>query len=210
GTLIDDLVTKGTNEPYRMMTSRSEYRLLLRQDNADLRLTPIGYEAGLIDEARYQAFLRKKETQKAEKERLETTFVSPNVANPLLERIGETPLKSGSSLANLLRRPAVTYDLLAEIDPDRPILPYSVRLSVETDTKYKGYTDRQVAEVERQKKFESKLLPDNIDYKQIKGLRLEAAQKLSNIRPKTLGQAARVSGVNPADITVLMIYLEMK
>ena len=210
GTLIDDLVTKGTNEPYRMMTSRSEYRLLLRQDNADLRLTPIGYEAGLINEARYQAFLRKKEAQEAEKERLETTFVSPNVANPLLERIGETPLKSGSSLANLLRRPAVTYDLLAEIDTNRPVLPYSVRLSVETDTKYKGYTDRQVAEVERQKKFESKLLPDDIDYKQIKGLRLEAAQKLSNIRPKTLGQAARVSGVNPADITVLMIYLEMK
>ena len=210
GTLIDDLVTKGTNEPYRMMTSRSEYRLLLRQDNADLRLTPIGYEAELIDEARYQAFLSKKETQEAEKERLETTFVSPASANPLLERIGETPLKSGSSLANLLRRPAVTYDLLAEIDPNRPDLPYSVRLSVETDTKYKGYTDRQVADVERQKKFESKLLPEDIDYKQIKGLRLEAAQKLSNIRPKTLGQAARVSGVNPADITVLMIYLEMK
>ena len=210
GTLIDDLVTKGTNEPYRMMTSRSEYRLLLRQDNADLRLTPIGYEAGLIDEARYQAFLNKKEAQETEKARLEETFVSPALANPLLERIGETPLKSGSSLANLLRRPPVTYDLLAEIDVNRPKLPYSVQLSVETDTKYKGYTDRQVADVERQKKFEAKLLPDNIDYKQIKGLRLEAAQKLSNIRPKTLGQAARVSGVNPADITVLMIYLEMK
>ena len=210
GTLIDDLVTKGTNEPYRMMTSRSEYRLLLRQDNADLRLTPIGYEAGLIDEARYQAFLRKKEAQEAEKARLEETFVSPALANPLLERIGETPLKSGSSLANLLRRPAVTYDLLAEIDVNRPNLPYSVRLSVETDTKYKGYTDRQIADVERQKKFEAKLLPDTIDYTQIKGLRLEAAQKLSAIRPKTLGQAARVSGVNPADITVLMIYLEMK
>ena len=210
GTLIDDLVTKGTNEPYRMMTSRSEYRLLLRQDNADLRLTPIGYEAGLIDEARYQAFLAKKESQEAEKTRLEETFVSPALANPLLERIGETPLKSGSSLANLLRRPAVTYDLLAEIDANRPNLPYSVRLSVETDTKYKGYTDRQIADVERQKKFEAKLLPENIDYKQIKGLRLEAAQKLDNIRPKTLGQAARVSGVNPADITVLMIYLEMK
>ena len=210
GTLIDDLVTKGTNEPYRMMTSRSEYRLLLRQDNADLRLTPIGYEAGLIDEARYQAFLRKREAQEAEKERLETTFVSPALVNPLLEKIGETPLKSGSSLANLLRRPAVTYDLLAEVDKNRPDLPYSVRLSVETDTKYKGYTDRQLADVERLKKFESKLLPNDIDYKQIKGLRLEAAQKLSNIRPKTLGQAARVSGVNPADITVLMIYLEMK
>ena len=210
GTLIDDLVTKGTNEPYRMMTSRSEYRLLLRQDNADLRLTPIGYEAGLIDEARYQAFLSKKEAQEAEKERLEETFVSPALANPLLESIGETPLKSGSSLANLLRRPAVTYDLLAEIDKNRPILPYSVRLSVETDTKYKGYTDRQLADVERQKKFEAKRLPESIDYTKIKGLRLEAAQKLSNIRPKTLGQAARVSGVNPADITVLMIYLEMK
>lgn len=210
GTLIDDLVTKGTNEPYRMMTSRSEYRLLLRQDNADLRLTPIGYEAGLIDEARYQAFLRKKEAQEAEKERLEQTFISPGLANPLLERIGETPLKSGSSLANLLRRPAVTYDLLAEIDTNRPELPYSVRLSVETDTKYKGYTDRQIADVEKQKKFEAKLLPESIDYTKIKGLRLEAAQKLANIRPKTLGQAARVSGVNPADITVLMIYLEMK
>ena len=210
GTLIDDLVTKGTNEPYRMMTSRSEYRLLLRQDNADLRLTPIGYEAGLIDEARYQAFLAKKEAQEAEKERLEQTFVSPAVANPLLEEIGETPLKSGASLANLLRRPAVTYDLLAKIDANRPNLPYSVRLSVETDTKYKGYTDRQLADVERQKKLEAKALPEDIDYKQIKGLRLEAAQKLSNIRPKTIGQAARVSGVNPADITVLMIYLEMK
>ena len=210
GTLIDDLVTKGTNEPYRMMTSRSEYRLLLRQDNADLRLTPIGYEAGLIDEARYQAFLNKKEAQEAEKERLEQTFVSPSLANPLLERLSETPLKSGSSLANLLRRPAITYDLLAEIDKNRPNLPYSVQLSVETDTKYKGYTDRQIADVERQKKLEAKPLPENIDYTQIKGLRLEAAQKLSNIRPKTLGQAARVSGVNPADITVLMIYLEMK
>ena len=210
GTLIDDLVTKGTNEPYRMMTSRSEYRLLLRQDNADLRLTPIGYEAGLINEARYQAFLQKKEAQEAEKARLEETFVSPALANPLLERIGETPLKSGSSLANLLRRPAITYDLLAEIDQNRPELPYSVRLSVETDTKYKGYTDRQLADVERQKKFEAKRLPEDIDYKQIKGLRLEAAQKLSAIRPATLGQAARVSGVNPADITVLMIYLEMK
>ena len=210
GTLIDDLVTKGTNEPYRMMTSRSEYRLLLRQDNADLRLTPIGHEAGLIDETRYQAFLAKKEAQEAEKERLEQTFVSPTVANPLLEEIGETPLKSGASLANLLRRPAVTYDLLAKIDTNRPNLPYSVRLSVETDTKYKGYTDRQLADVERQKKLEAKTLPEDIDYKQIKGLRLEAAQKLSNIRPKTIGQAARVSGVNPADITVLMIYLEMK
>ena len=210
GTLIDDLVTKGTNEPYRMMTSRSEYRLLLRQDNADLRLTPIGYEAGLIDQTRYQAFLAKKEAQEAEKERLEQTFVSPAVANPLLEEIGETPLKSGASLANLLRRPAVTYDLLAEIDTNRPNLPYSVRLSVETDTKYKGYTDRQLADVERQKKLEAKALPEDIDYNQIKGLRLEAAQKLSNIRPKTIGQAARVSGVNPADITVLMIYLEMK
>lgn len=210
GTLIDDLVTKGTAEPYRMMTSRSEYRLLLRQDNADTRLTPIGYEAGLVSEERFQAFLRKKEAQEAEKERLEQTFVSPAVANPLLERIGEPPLKSGTSLANLLRRPAVSYDLLKEIDQRRPELPYFVRLSVETDTKYKGYTDRQLADVEKLKKLEAKTLPSDIDYTKIKGLRIEAAQKLADIRPKTVGQAARVSGVNPADITVLMIYLEMK
>jgi len=210
GTLIDDLVTKGTNEPYRMMTSRSEYRLLLRQDNADLRLTPIGYEAGLINEERFQAFLRKKEAQKAEKERLEATHVSPATAAPLLERLGESPLKSGASLADLLRRPAITYEALKEIDPDRPDLPLNVRLTAETDVKYNGYVEKQLSEVERRKKTEEKRLPDDIDYHSIKGLRLEAAQKLEAIRPKTVGQASRISGVNPADITVLLIYLGTK
>ena len=210
GTLIDDLVTKGTNEPYRMMTSRSEYRLLLRQDNADLRLTPIGYEAGLITEARYQQFLAKKALEDNEIERLEHTHLSPAQANPFLISIGETELKSGASLADLLRRPPVTYAHLAEIDPDRPALPAAVALTVEVSIKYAGYANRQLCEVKRQQKLEEKLLPNDIDYKQIRGLRLEAAQKLSGIRPRTIGQASRISGVNPADISVLLIYLGMK
>ncbi len=210
GTLIDDLVTKGTNEPYRMMTSRSEYRLLLRQDNADARLTPIGYEVGLIGEERYQAFLRKKEEIEAEKARLERTFLSPAAANPLLESLGEALLKSGASLADLLRRPAVTYQNLAQIDQNRPKLSYAVQLTVETDIKYAGYTNRQLSEVERHRKLEEKILPENICYKDIKGLRIEAAQKLEQIKPRTLGQASRISGVNPADITILLIYLGLK
>ena len=210
GTLIDDLVTKGTNEPYRMMTSRSEYRLLLRQDNADLRLTPIGYEAGLISETRYQAFLHKKELEEAEADRLEHTHLAPSVANPLLERLGEPPLKSGASLADLLRRPPVTYAALAEIDPTRPVLPTAIVTTVEVEIKYAGYANRQRAEVERHRKLEEKRLPESIDYQAIRGLRLEAAQKLTSIRPRTLGQASRISGVNPADISVLLIYLGMK
>ncbi|MBQ9774234.1 MAG: tRNA uridine-5-carboxymethylaminomethyl(34) synthesis enzyme MnmG [Clostridia bacterium] len=210
GTLIDDLVTKGTNEPYRMMTSRSEYRLLLRQDNADQRLTPIGYRAGLVSEAQYQAFLRKKEAIDAEKERLERTYVSPSEANALLASLEEAPLKSGASLADLLRRPPVSYDLLAEIDPNRPTLPRSVRLTVETDIKYAGYISRQLAEVEHRRKLDEKPLPADLDYKSISGLRIEAAQKLSTVRPRTVGQASRISGVSPADITVLLIYLGVK
>ena len=210
GTLIDDLVTKGTNEPYRMMTSRSEYRLLLRQDNADLRLTPIGYEVGLIPEARYQAFLAKKAAQEAETERLERTHLSPAVANPFLALLDETPVKSGVSLADLLRRPAVTYERLAEIDPERTDLPSAVKLTVEVGIKYAGYANRQRAEVARRSRLEEKTLPDGIDYKEIRGLRLEAAQKLNAIRPLTVGQASRISGVSPADITVLLIYLGMK
>ena len=210
GTLIDDLVTKGTNEPYRMMTSRSEYRLLLRQDNADLRLTPIGYEVGLISEERYQRFLAKKAQEDAEKERLESTHLSPELANAFLESIGETPLKSGASLADLLRRPPVTYDQLTEIDPTRPTLPKSVRLTVEVDIKYAGYASRQKAEVERHRKLEEKRLPTDLHYPSIKGLRIEAAQKLEKFRPLTLGQASRISGVNPADISVLLIYLGIK
>jgi len=210
GTLIDDLVTKGTNEPYRMMTSRSEYRLLLRQDNADLRLTPIGYEAGLISEERYQAFLAKKSMEDREMERLEHTHVSPAEANGLLESIGETPLKSGASLADLLRRPPVTYAQLAQIDLQRPELPNAVKLTVEVQIKYAGYANRQMSEVERHRKLEEKQLPPDLDYQSIRGLRLEAAQKLSKIQPRTVGQASRISGVNPADISVLLIYLGMK
>lgn len=208
GTLIDDLVTKGTNEPYRMMTSRSEYRLLLRQDNADLRLTPLGHEIGLISDERYQTFLNKKHLQDAEKERLESTFVSPEEANGFLSRMGETPLKSGASLADLLRRPPITYQLLSEIDPQRPQLGQFSTMTVETDVKYAGYVKRQLAEVEHKRKLEERLLPPDLDYQQIRGLRLEAAQKLASVLPRTIGQASRISGVNPADITVLLIYLE--
>lgn len=210
GTLIDDLVTKGTNEPYRMMTSRSEYRLLLRQDNADLRLTPIGHAVGLIDDTRYEAFLAKKALQEAEKDRLEHTYVSPVQANEFLTSIGETPLKSGASLADLLRRPPVTYAQLALIDQERPSLPVAVRLTAEVDIKYAGYANRQLSEVERQRKLEEKKLPADLDYRSIRGLRIEAAQKLDQIRPLTLGQASRISGVNPADVSVLLIYLGIK
>ena len=210
GTLIDDLVTKGTNEPYRMMTSRSEYRLLLRQDNADLRLTPIGYEAGLVSEAQYQAFLTKKAQEDAEIDRLEHTHLSPSDANPFLESISESPLKSGASLADLLRRPPVTYKQLKEIDPDRPTLSAAVALTVEASIKYAGYANRQISEIERRRKLEQKPLPPDLDYASIRGLRLEAAQKLSQIRPLSIGQASRISGVNPADISVLLIYLGMK
>ena len=210
GTLIDDLVTKGTNEPYRMMTSRSEYRLLLRQDNADLRLTPIGHAVGLISDARYEAFLAKKALEDAEMERLERTHLSPAEANPFLESIGETPLKSGASLADLLRRPPVTYARLAEIDHERPSLPTAVMLTVEVGIKYAGYASRQLSEVERHKRLEAKLLPADLDYTQIRGLRLEAAQKLQRIRPRTIGQASRISGVNPADVSVLLIYFGIK
>ena len=207
GTLIDDLVTKGTNEPYRMMTSRSEYRLLLRQDNADLRLTPIGHEVGLINETRYQRFLDKKARQEEEKQRLEETVLSPIAANPFLQARQQTELKSGASLADLLRRPGISYAELAEIDPKRPVLPLNEQMTVEYDIKYAGYAARQLAEVARQEKLEEKKLPADLDYKAIKGLRIEAAQKLDKIRPLTLGQASRISGVNPADISVLMIYL---
>ena len=207
GTLVDDLVTKGTNEPYRMMTSRSEYRLLLRQDNTDQRLTPIGYEVGLISEERYQAYLSKKEAQEQEKERLEHTILSPNTANPFLVAHGETELKSGASLADLLRRPNLTYAALKELDPNRPALTIEQQMTVEYDIKYAGYAAKQLADVERRKKLEEKALPADLNYLSIKGLRIEAAQKLDRFRPLTLGQASRISGVNPADISVLMIFL---
>ncbi len=207
GTLIDDLVIKGTSEPYRMMTSRSEYRLLLRQDNADLRLTPMGYRVGLIGEERYARFLAKKEAQEREAARLEKVFIAPARVNPFLDSLGMPPVSTGISLAELLRRPAVTYELLASLDPDRPALSRREREAVEVAVKYEGYIKRQVAEVERTAKLENRRLPEDIDYAQIRGLRLEAAQKLSRIRPATLGQASRISGVSPADISVLLVWL---
>jgi tRNA uridine 5-carboxymethylaminomethyl modification enzyme len=210
GTLIDDLVTKGTNEPYRMMTSRSEFRLLLRQDNADLRLTPVGYACGLVSEDRYQAFLRKKEAEEAEKARLEATHLGPDTVNPVMECMGLEPVKSGVSLGDLLRRPQITYEDLTSLDIRRPNLPPEVIRTVETDVKYAGYIKRELAEVERQKQLEHKYIPEDMDYSKIKGLRLEAGQKLAKFRPATVGQASRISGVSPADISVLLMYLGIK
>ncbi len=210
GTLIDDLVTKGTNEPYRMMTSRSEFRLILRQDNADLRLTPIGYTCGLVSEERYQAFLTKKAAEEAEKARLEATHLGPDAVNPLLDRLGLERVKSGVSMGDLLRRPQITYSDLTPIDLRRPALPPEVVKTVETDVKYAGYIKRELAEVERQKKLEDKFIPEDMDYGKIKGLRLEAGQKLAKLRPATVGQASRISGVSPADISVLLMYLGIK
>ena len=210
GTLIDDLVTKGTNEPYRMMTSRAEYRMLLRQDNADLRLTPIGYEAGLVTEERYAAFLRKKASIEGEIKRLEKTHLSPEAVNPMLEKMGQTPVSSGVSLADLLRRPGIDYATLAEIDSERPELDRRVVLTVEVSVKYEGYIKKEIAEVARRAKLEEKKLPEDIDYLSVRGLRIEAAQKLQKFRPLTVGQASRISGVNPADISVLLIYLGIR
>ena len=210
GTLIDDLVTKGTNEPYRMMTSRSEFRLILRQDNADLRLTPVGYDCGLITEERYQAFLQKKEAEELEKKRLESTHYGPDTVNPLLTEMGLEPVKSGVSLGDLLRRPQISYSDLQSIDQNRPELTASIIKTVETDVKYAGYIKRELAEVERQKKLEDKFIPKDLDFKSIKGLRLEAGQKLDKFRPATVGQASRISGVSPADISVLLLYLGIK
>ena len=210
GTLIDDLVTKGTNEPYRMMTSRSEYRLLLRQDNADLRLTETGYLCGLVSEEKYKKFLEKKSIIEKEIERLEKTNLSPLYANKFLQKIGETPVISGVSLADLLRRPSLTYEALSEIDIKREYLPRAVKTTVEASIKYEGYIKKQLAEVRRHQTLEEKILPADLDYSKIKGLRIEASQKLEKQRPMTVGQASRISGVSPADISVLLIYLGLK
>lgn len=210
GTLIDDLVTKGTEEPYRMMTSRSEYRLLLRQDNADMRLTPLGYELGLISKARYEKFVTKRAHIEAEINRLEHTYLSEKneTVQALLLQKGTPALKSGASLGDLLRRPQITYEDLAAVDPDRPVLTTAERRQAEIALKYKGYIDKQQQQIEHFLKLEGKRLPENIDYNELHGLRLEARQKLSAIRPGNIGQASRISGVSPADISVLMIYLE--
>ncbi len=209
GVLIDDLVTKGTNEPYRMMTSRAEYRLLLRQDNADLRLTPIGYEAGLIDEDRYQNLLQKEQLIKNEIERIKHTSVGgTKEVQRLLEEHKSTPLVSGITLAELIRRPELSYDAIFEIDVNRPDLPEDVCEQVNINIKYEGYIVRQEKQVKQFAKLEKKRIPENIDYSVINSLRLEAMQKLQDIRPESVGQAARISGVSPADISVLLVYLE--
>ncbi len=208
GTLVDDLVTKGTNEPYRMMTSRSEYRLLLRQDNADERLTPIGYRVGLISEKRYKKFLEKEEMVENEIKRLSGYVVPPSAANPILKRNGTAEVVTGIRLSEMIKRPQLNYEKIAEADIERPELPYEVWEQAEIRLKYDGYINRQKIQVEQFKKLESKTLPQDTDYSEIHGLRLEARQKLNKIRPASLGQASRISGVSPADISVLIVWLE--
>ena len=211
GVLIDDIVTKSTNEPYRMMTSRAEYRLLLRQDNADLRLTPIGYEIGLISEERYQKFLQKKQHIEKEIERISNTVIRPTEkVNTFLKENGSSPIATGVKLAELLKRTELTYEKLSVIDENRPELEKAEKEEVEIQIKYEGYIAMQVAQVEKFKKMEQKKLAEDIDYAQIKGLSLEARQKLNKYKPTSIGMASRISGVSPADISVLLIYLETK
>lgn len=211
GVLIDDLVTKGTNEPYRMMTARAEYRLTLRQDNADLRLTEKGYKIGLVTEERYLKTLRKKELIENELERLKKTTITPTEkVNLILEKLGSTPLKSPISLYDLIKRPEIGYDSIAELDSERKPLPREIRLLVETDIKYEGYIKKQMAQIDQFKKLEGRKLPLDFDYSEVRGLSTEAIQKLNKIKPDSVGQASRISGVSPADINVLLIYLEQK
>lgn len=209
GTLVDDLVTKGCSDPYRMMTSRSEYRLLLRQDNADRRLTPLGYEIGLISRERYERFLKKTELIAEERRRVEKAVIAPSEKlNALLVSRETSPIVSGVRLSELIKRPQLGYELLTEFDKDRPDLPYEIFEQVEIDIKYEGYIKRQQAQVDEMHRLEVRTLLQNIDYNAITGLRLEAREKLTKIRPKSVGQASRISGVSPADISVLLIYLE--
>ncbi len=208
GTLIDDLITKGTNEPYRMMTSRSEYRLMLRQDNADYRLTPIGYKIGLISGERYEKFLKKQEAVEAEIERLKGMVVTPKAANPVLEKFGSSAVATGIHMSDLLKRPELGYEKLAELDPTRPELPRDVWEQAEIQIKYEGYIGRQQIQINQFKKMEERRLPKDLNYDEIYGLRIEARQKLSKIKPGSLGQASRISGVSPADISVLVVWLE--
>ena len=209
GTLIDDLVTKGCTDPYRMMTSRSEYRLVLRQDNADLRLTPLGHEIGLISEERYAAFLKKKEQIAAEMQRIDETSVHvSDELQSILEKCNTTPLKKGCKMIELLKRPQVTYKDLESMDTERPDYPPEVFEQVEISVKYEGYIARQEQQIREMRRIERKKIPADLDYTSLKGLRLEAVEKLSKIRPENLGQASRISGVNPADIAALNIILE--
>ena len=211
GVLIDDLVTKESHEPYRMMTSRAEYRLLLRQDNADLRLTKKGYEIGLIDEERYQRLLKKEQMIETEIERVKHTNIgTSDEVQHLLSSLGSTPLVSGTTLADLIRRPELSYETLAPIDKERKPLPLDVVEQVDINIKYEGYIKRQQKQVEQFKKLENRKIPEDIDYQSIKSLRIEAKQKLTEIRPSSIGQASRISGVSPADISVLLVYLSSK
>ncbi len=209
GVLIDDLVTKGTNEPYRMMTSRAEYRLLLRQDNSDSRLTPKGYEIGLISEERYKKFLQKQENIKKEIERVKRTNIKPSKAlNELLKEHGTTEITTGTKLADLIKRTELNYEMLGPIDIDRPQLSKEEREEVNIEIKYEGYIKLQAEQIEAFKKLEKKKIPEDIDYEKVKGIRIEARQKLEKFRPTSIGQASRISGISPADISVLLIYLQ--
>ena len=208
GVLIDDLVTKGTNEPYRIMTSRAEYRLVLRQDNADLRLTEKSYRIGLADKERYNRYLEKKRIVEEERERMENSYVYPGDANEFLVKLGSSPLKNRVTLAELLKRPEVTYENLSEIDRDRPELSSHAINQLEVQIKYEGYINKQLNQIEKFKRLENKPLDENLNYDEIEGLRLEAIQKLNQIKPRSVGQASRISGVSPADINVILVYLE--
>lgn len=211
GTLIDDLTTKGCNDPYRMMTSRSEYRLLLRQDNADQRLTPLGYQLGLVSEEKYQRYLEKMEKMKEERKRADSTFLpSSSPLNDLLVSRGTAPLKSSASLSELLRRPQLNYQVLTPFDLTRPEWPEEVLEGVEIDIKYEGYLKRQQAQIDEMRRLENKTLPTDLQYDEIRGLRKEAQEKLNRYRPYNVGQAGRISGVSPADISVLLIYLSQR
>ena len=208
GTLVDDLITKGVSDPYRMMTSRSEYRLVLRQDNADERLTPIGHEIGLISEARWKKFCEKQAMKEAERKRVEKLVFSPTKElNDLLVSRETSPVTSGVHMSDLLRRPQITYEALAPVDTTRPNYPASVFENVEIELKYEGYIRRQKADIAEMRRLEKKLLPKNVDYEQIEGLRMEAREKLNKVRPANIGQASRISGVSPADVSVLLIWL---
>lgn len=209
GVLIDDLVTKENHEPYRMMTSRAEYRLLLRQDNADMRLTEYGYKVGLISEERYKHLLEKKNMIEKEINRLKSIVIGgSDPVNDKLAQMNSTPLNNGTSLADLIRRPELNYDMIADFDPDRQPLPREVIEQVNINIKYEGYISRELKQVEHFKKLENKLIPANINYDDISGLRIEARQKLKDYSPRSIGQASRISGVSPADITVLLVYME--
>ena len=211
GTLIDDLITKGASDPYRMMTSRSEYRLVLRQDNADERLTPLGRELGLISDRRWEKFQRKQEQKQAELKRVQKTTLPPSQElNHILVSRGTSPLTTGAKLADLLKRPQITYEDLAPVDKDRPQYSTAVFEAVEIELKYEGYIKRQRADIEEARRLERKRLPQDVDYSAIQGLRLEAGEKLNKVKPENIGQAGRISGVSPADISVLLIWLASK